>query len=72
MFPWNVIPSTPHISPIAHGNLVVGSSMLIFVHGLKVCCKQITFSTIQRNELGQTHGQLNIIANMEYNLFGFF
>ncbi len=34
--PWNVIPSTPHISPIAQGNPLTGSMRSTFVFDVKL------------------------------------
>jgi Na+/melibiose symporter-like transporter len=35
--PWNVIPTTPHINPVAQGNPLMGSMISTFVFGAKLC-----------------------------------
>lgn len=35
--PWNVIPITPHINPVAQGNPLKGSMIPTFVFGVKLC-----------------------------------
>jgi Na+/melibiose symporter-like transporter len=35
--PWNVIPVTPHIKPVAQANPLKGSMISTFVFGVKLC-----------------------------------
>ncbi len=65
---WNVMPTTPHMFPKAHGTQLVGSRSSTFILGFRVGCKQVINNTCQ-NFAGVHHGTQKKLNEHQIYLF---